>query len=388
MDDVPAGPASPGPRRPPLSVVIPVFNGGRDFERCLQRLRVSDQPDYELIVVDDGSTDGSAAFAEAQGATVLRHDVPLGPAAARNEGARHANAPLVFFLDADVAVHPQTLTRAIARFDADPNLAALFGSYDDAPAAPGLVSQFRNLLHHYVHQQGEFVDDARPARTFWTGCGVIRRQAFLDLGGFDPRLYRRPAIEDIEFGYRLTRAGLRVALARDVQATHLKRWTFLGMIKTDIFQRGVPWMLLIKRSGIVETDLNVRSEQKLCVAAAGLLSLAVLASPWSPWMLAAAASGFVAIVGLNLDFYRFLARRRGLGFAAGSVGLHYVYYCCCGVSVIIAMGLWHLAGGRSPAGELPAIAGTAVRRDSAADGVTLPQPNTARARRPSRWTRR
>ncbi len=50
MDDVPAGPASPEPRRPSLSVVVPVRNGGRDFERCLLRLRDSFLTDYELIV--------------------------------------------------------------------------------------------------------------------------------------------------------------------------------------------------------------------------------------------------------------------------------------------------------------------------------------------------
>ncbi len=53
MDDVPAGPASPEPRRPSLSVVVPVFNGGSDFKRCLRRLRDSSWTDYELIVVDD-----------------------------------------------------------------------------------------------------------------------------------------------------------------------------------------------------------------------------------------------------------------------------------------------------------------------------------------------
>ena len=192
---------------------------------------------------------------------------------------RPRRSRLIFFLDADVAVHPETLGRALARFERDPALTALFGSYDDQPGRAGLVSQYRNLLHHFVHQQGDFRDGIRPAHTFWTGCGMIRRDVFLEFGGFDPRLYPRPAIEDIELGYRLTRAGHRIVLARDVLATHMKRWTLPEMVRTDIFRRGVPWMLLIKRTGTIETDLNVKVDQKACVAldradAAGRRSLA------------------------------------------------------------------------------------------------------------------
>src|SRR5271166_301363 len=128
MDDVPAGPASPEPRRPSLSVVIPVRNGGRDFEHCLRRLRDSVESDFELIVVDDGSVDGSGDVARRAGAIVIRNSLPLGPAAARNRGARVARAPLIFFLDADVAVHPETIERAFERFGTDPGLSALFGS--------------------------------------------------------------------------------------------------------------------------------------------------------------------------------------------------------------------------------------------------------------------
>ena len=51
------------------------------------------------------------------------------------------------------------------------------------PTAPGLVSRFRNLLHHYTHQKGPFRDVARPAHTFWTGCGAIRRDLFLAIAG-------------------------------------------------------------------------------------------------------------------------------------------------------------------------------------------------------------
>src|SRR5207237_7292368 len=132
----------------------------------------------------------------------------------------------------------------------------------------------------------------------WTGCGTIRRDVFLEFGGFDPRLYPRPAIEDIELGYRLTRAGRRIVLARDVLATHLKRWTLPEMVRTDIFRRGVPWMLLIQRTGTMETDLNVNANQKVCVALTGVTLLAALCGIAIPGAVIGAGLGLAAIVAL------------------------------------------------------------------------------------------
>ncbi len=385
MDDFPAGPASPESRGPRLSVVIPVHNGGRDLPRCLRGLRDSvGVGPFEIVVVDDGSTDDSARVAESFGARVVRRE-RAGPAAARNAGAIAAGGELIFFLDADVAVHPETLARAVARFDADPGLDALFGSYDDRPEAPGVVSRYRNLLHHFVHQRGDFEGDVRPARTFWTGCGAIRKGAFLDHGGFDPDLYRRPAIEDIELGYRITRGGGRIVLARDVQATHLKRWTFLDVVRTDVVRRGVPWMLLMLRSKVEQTDLNVDRSGRLSVAATGLWGLATLGMlAWHPLGLVALAC-LAAVVGLNRDFYAFLARREGLLFAAACVLLHLVYFACCGASVVVATALWHgwlaRAEARGAAGAVP----RGLRVDAAETSPhAIPRPTNARAGRSAR----
>jgi hypothetical protein len=120
-------------------------------------------------------------------------------------------------------------------------------------------------MHCYVHQKGK-----SAACTFWSGCGAIRRDVFLKHAGFDES-YGRPAIEDIELGYRLRTAGSKVILDKDILVTHLKRWTFWGLLKTDILDRGIPWTELILRDRHMPNDLNLELSQRVSVALAFLL---------------------------------------------------------------------------------------------------------------------
>ena len=177
-------------------------------------------------------------------ALLLNTGLRQGPAAVSNLAARSAHGEILLFVDADVELHLDAIERIRARFCADPTLAALFGSYDDRPAAPGVVSRFRNLLHHHTHSS-----HPGPASTFWAGCGAVRRQSFLALSGFDAA-YDRPCIEDIEVGLRLSDAGRRIELDPSIQGTHHKRWTLRSMVATDIRQRAIPWsrLLLLNRS--------------------------------------------------------------------------------------------------------------------------------------------
>lgn len=156
-------------------------------------------------------------------------------------------------------------------------------------------------------------------------------------------------------------------LTHDVLATHMKRWTLREMVRTDIFQRGVPWMLLIKRTGMVETDLNVKANQKACVALTGLTLLAALCSLIIPWAAFGVLLGLAAIVALNRPFFAFLARRRGILFACAALPLQIVYYCCCGLSVGIAMVHWRW--------NRPRIVPMRSDRTERADRATLPVPH-------------
>jgi GT2 family glycosyltransferase len=324
---LPSEPASASVALPRLSIIVPVFNDAGNLAECLAALQVAATADAEIIVVDDASTDDSAAVAERGGARVVRLPQNSGPAAVRNRGVASARGEILFFVDSDVAVAPDAIRRVLAVFDRRRDIAGVFGSYDTTPRAPGLISQYRNLLHHFVHQQGN-----PDAATFWAGCGAVRRAPFTELGGFDEGLFGR-AIEDIELGYRLRRAGYRILLDKSLLATHLKAWTFLSLLKTDILVRAIPWSRLILMRG-APNDLNLKTSQRVS-AALVLLALACLAlAPFRPWLLALAAGALVGVITLNRDLYGFFLQQRGIRFTVLAIPLHLLYYIYSSLSYL------------------------------------------------------
>ena len=345
-----AGVATSAEARFAISVVIPVRNDPQNLELCLRALEASSAVDFEVIVVDDASTDDTAEVARRHGLRPVRLETRAGPAAARNRGAHAARHPYLFFVDADVCVQPETLEQVADKFRADPSLDAFFGSYDASPGAPGFLSQYRNLLHHYVHQDGQ-----KESSSFWSGCGAIKRSVFFELGGFDAG-YANASVEDIELGSRLRHGGHRVELVKSLQVKHMKRWTLWRMIRTDVQHRAIPWTLLLLRQGEIPDDLNLRRGQRLSALLAAGLVLSLMVGVWDPgsvriWLPMAVAC-LLGIVVLNRGFYGFLARAKHPLFVLRALPLHVLYYLYSSLAFAVGLVLhWRLARRRRPAAE-------------------------------------
>ena len=281
---------------PSLSVVVPATDAPATLGDCIRAIEAAAEKPDELIVVD------------------RPHGV--GPAAARNLGAGRANGDVVVFVDSDVLVHRDAFQRIRSAFAADSMLTALFGSYDDDPRADGVVSGFRNLLHHHVHQAA-----AGPATTFWAGLGAVRREDLLAVGGFDERSFPRPSVEDIDLGMRLSDRGGRIVLDPKLRGKHLKRWTLAEMIGTDFGARGVPWVSLLLRRRSSSTALNLGWRHR-ATATASIGLLAASARRGLPL----SAGLVMLIVFLNRSFYRLVFRRRGAAAAVAAVPLHILHH--------------------------------------------------------------
>ena len=306
-----------------MTVVVPATDRPASLRRCLAAIANAAAGPDELVVVEEPAYCGFAA--------------------ARRAGAARATGDVIVFVDSDVLVHDDVFVRVREAFAADPGLAALFGSYDATPEAATIVSDFRNLLHHHVHQTS-----AGPASTFWGGLGAVRRDALDDVGGLDPN---QRWLDDIELGMRLAANGRRIELRPDIQGTHLKRWTLQSMLWTDFARRGMPWVELMLERRTVPSGLNLGWRQRISTAACLVgVGAAVARRP-------ALGLGAVAmLLLLNRSFYALLADRRGLAEAAAGVGLHAAHYLA-GAAAIPAGGFLYLvrraAAGTSAASTRP-----------------------------------
>jgi GT2 family glycosyltransferase len=303
------------------SAVIPARNAEATIHRAVAAALAARPAPHEIIVIDDGSTDRTGEIARELGAKVLTHrgEKPLGPGRARNLGASKAETDFLLFIDSDVVIDPEAPRLLVEELEQDEKIAAAFGSYGAKQACPNLAARYTNLRHHFFHQTGQ-----REAQTFWTGLGVIRGSAFSHLNGFSD-LIEKPAMEDVEIGYRMREHGYRIRLVPEATGTHLKNWTVRQLWRDDVFSRALPWSTLLVHDR-APASLNARASEKtkaVCIiATVALLFLA----PVLPQAAIGALLPFTAYLVLNAPFFRVLAKRGGLLTLLAGVGLHSAYH--------------------------------------------------------------
>lgn len=305
-----------------ISVIMPVYNGIDFIRQSLPPLVAMKERGevLEVIVVDDTSSDDTPHVARSLGAQVMPSGGRLGPGAARNVAAREAKGDILWFIDADVVVHDDAARVMLAGFD-EPGVVGVFGSYDDKPPAQNFLSQYKNLVHHYYHQRAR-----KEASTFWSGCGAIRKEAFLRQGGFDVEMFKRPSIEDIELGYRLLESEGTLLLLTNLQCTHLKEWRLINLIHTEVFCRAIPWARLMLSRGGLDNDLNVGVNERIKAVLAGFLVLTTLFALGGllSWLYPVLV--VTVVVYANWDILQLFYQRKGLWFALKGLLFHQVYY--------------------------------------------------------------
>ncbi|MBV8492225.1 MAG: glycosyltransferase [Alphaproteobacteria bacterium] len=215
-------------RYPRVSVVVCSYNAERTMEACLASLETLDYPDYEVIVVNDGSTDGTLEIAERFPFCRIISQPNMGLSAARNVGAGAATGEIVAYTDSDCVADPDWLTYLVAKMETS-NLAACGGPNFPPPEeslVPAAVAVSPGGPTHVL------ISDEVAEHI--AGCNMaFRRHALLALGGFDP-LYRA-AGDDVDICWRFQDAGYTIGFSAAAVVWHFRRNTVGAYLKQ---QRG------------------------------------------------------------------------------------------------------------------------------------------------------
>lgn len=343
-----------------LSVIVPAYNAARTLPKLLDSFLasegLSDLGEYELLVVDDASSDGTARVAEAYaerfileaerrgrflGASplrVIRQSPNQGPARARNLGVENARGDLLLFLDADVALRPDTLRRMLDLAASRPEMAAFRAIYSPVSLTPGRWARYK-AAHNYAYSVSEGM---RPYTTtiFGTSCGLVRREVFDRLKGFN-EAYRKADIEDYEFGRVLMRYGLPTLADPTIQVDHhFPTW---GRNVRIYFRRARLWMRLFFKDGNFDDPHTGTSAAEGFGAGFAVLAalMLVLRGPW-PAKIALAAVCFGAFALCNRRFFQRCFRDDGFRWAGYCVTMHYVmsFVIAAGVGQALGAYLW------------------------------------------------
>jgi len=221
------------------SIIIPCYNTKDTLEELLVSIISSSNADqFEIIVVDDGSTDGTYRAIQHYPVRVIRSEINKGSAHARNIGAFYAKTPFLIFFDADIIIQSDTLEKLIACIAGNPKNHVYMGIYSHDPVHKSFVSMYKAMLDTWHWQNIK----TNAVTSFEPRCAIMHKSLFEKVGGFD-ETFEGADVEDYELGYRLLALGTILYVNTDIKVHHHFPMTGKELLKT-MFRRSMSWAQL------------------------------------------------------------------------------------------------------------------------------------------------
>lgn len=226
-----------------ISIIVPVRNSQETLSECLAVIVRSNYKKYELIVVDDKSTDNSVNIAMGFPCRIIRLETYKGAGAARNIGASEAKNAILLFIDSDIVIKEDSISKIIFLFSSKDNIAGVVGTYSIYNRFPNFLSQYKHMIACYREKICEDINQ----ESFKTAFFAVKKDLF-DRYKFDESLCRA-SIEDIELGRELISSGYDFIQDKTNTVEHVKRFTVAAFLKNQYY----------RSKDLIETYLNKKA---------------------------------------------------------------------------------------------------------------------------------
>lgn len=308
------------------SVIIPAYNRGSSLARCLRAITTAQAPKpYEIIVVDDQSSDNTPEVATTFGVNLIRNPIRSGPSTARNLGAKAAQGEVLIFVDSDVLFAADTFTQLDNFFLRHHDYDGVSGHFNPRCEMPGFFSRYKHLC-----TCSTFFDQPLSVRWAYSSLFAVKKQAFLATDGFPEQIKLH---EDGILARDLTQRGFKLGFLDSLRVQHLHSYTFKSFVRERPIRSRTRMVMTLtnKVKGIEIGKEPVAQNMKRSIMLAPFLAAGVVASYWHAWLVLIPAIPFY--LG-NVRFLRFTTSVFGLGFTARAALLLPLDGLLCWVGIV------------------------------------------------------
>ncbi len=229
-----------------ISVVIPNYNGGRTIRLCLESIYSSTYKNFEVIVVDDDSTDNSREIIREFDCKLVRLNENKGPSYARNVGGKTARGDIFLFADSDVCLPKDTFKMINDTFNMENDISAIVGMPDKFCKFKNIASQHFNLRVHF-----NYLKMPQYISILYGSICAVTKEAFFNVNGFNTEL-KKAGVEDNDLGYRLIERGYKIRLNKNIQINHYKYISFLKLLRSDFLRSSERVKLMLRKRKFTE----------------------------------------------------------------------------------------------------------------------------------------
>ncbi|MEC4676416.1 MAG: glycosyltransferase family 2 protein [Nitrospirota bacterium] len=324
-----------------ISVVIPNYNGGDTIGKCLEAAYASSYDNFEVIVVDDGSTDNSVEEIKKFPCRFIRLEKNSGASVARNTGALNSKGDIIFFTDSDCVMKEDALSIAAKAISEEGADAVIGGTYTRMPYDRRFFSIFQSIFVNYSEIKNPENPDYIATHAMAIDAGTFRKT-----GGF-PEVFM-PIIEDVEYSHRIRRAGYRLVMRPDMLVRHIFNYSMTISLANAV-KKSRYWTIYSLNNKDVLADSGTASVELKANVATYFLGLLLLIS----WLFSGKTFFLLPlplVIGFNLYINRNLIRAfyetNGIFFAVSAV-IYYtmIYPLAVGVGAFIGIAQYFLKRG-------------------------------------------
>lgn len=314
-----------------ISLVIPNYNGGATIGKCLEAAFASRYGNFEVVVVDDCSTDASVEIISRFPCKLVRLKKRSGVSTARNSGAQSSRGEVLFFTDADCLIKDDALSLANAAI-AEHGKAVIGGTYTPLPFDADFFSTFQSLFIHYSETK------YREPDYIAAHAMVIDAEVFRKSGGFDENFL--PNSEDVEFSHRLRRSGCRLVMQPAILVTHIFNFTFSKSLR-NAYRKSKWWTVYSLKNEDVLADSGTASVELKAAVICLFLNIPLMLLSllrMNQWYLVPIPFLYAVDLYFLRNTIAFFFREKGVTYAI-LAALHYTWVYAFAVGVGAFMGI-------------------------------------------------